>query len=179
MTLLDFPWDGSECHSCALTPAGWIHRARPWECHRKAPARSWLCPWPDAPTSLCWLFFCEPCCLVSVSECWSNSHHLQWSSTWSLGRSRSVGRDPRRQTVCCFIQESGNWKYTHTSVITKTRVTEVLLMIKWCNLEHFFMTVTACACYMHITVQRSMHVQQEQCLNSLNTPRKYACKFTF
>ncbi len=55
-------------------------------------------------------------------------------------------------------QESGYLNVCELAV-PKTRVTQVLMMIRR-KLEHFHMMVTACTCYMHITVQHCVHVQQ-------------------
>ncbi len=41
----------------------------------------------------------------------------------------------------------------HASVVTETRVTQVLIMIKQQNLESLLAKVIACTCYMHITMQ--------------------------
>ncbi len=42
--------------------------------------------------------------------------------------------------------------------------------MKQCNLQYFLMNVIACICYMHIVVQSSVHVQQEQPLTFFIPP---------
>lgn len=60
------------------------------------------------------------------------------------------------------LLESQEIANAHMRGVTKTCVTQMLMMIKRCNLEHLLTKDIACTCYMHITVQLSVDVQQEQ-----------------
>ncbi len=50
---------------------------------------------------------------------------------------------------------------------TNASVTQMLMMFKWCNFENLFMKGAAYNSYMDIAVQRSVCVQQKQCLRFL------------
>lgn len=59
---------------------------------------------------------------------------------------------------------------THAAVVTIMRVTWVLMMIKRCELEYLLTKVIDCTYNVHITMQRSVHVQQEQSWKFMTTP---------
>lgn len=59
----------------------------------------------------------------------------------------------------------------HLTVVTKTHVTQALMMIKRFYLD--YMLSYCCICYMYITMQRSVHAQQEQSLKFSIAPFVY------
>ncbi len=56
----------------------------------------------------------------------------------------------------------GQTANAHEQCVTKMFIKQMLMMIKWCNLEYLLMKVTACTCCMHVTVQWPIRVQKKQ-----------------
>lgn len=49
-------------------------------------------------------------------------------------------------------------------------VTEMLMIIKWCNLEYLLMLAHGCTYHMYITVQHSVHEEHGQSWKFLIVP---------
>lgn len=60
-------------------------------------------------------------------------------------------------------------------VITNTHVTQMPMVITQCNIEHLNIKVIAFSCYVHITVQRSICVRQEQSYKFVIAPCSEKC----
>ncbi len=75
-------------------------------------------------------------------------------------RGRPVDGNPcRHQLDAATAWGSGN-QNAHMPVVTKMLVTQVLMMIKQRNLEYLLAKVVARTCFMLITVQHPVHLQQ-------------------
>ncbi len=89
------------------------------------------------------------------------------TAVWCLGcSSRHKAHHPvpilaYSYSRCCFCSE------TTKSLVTKMFQTQMLLMIKWWNVENLIMKVIVCTCYMHIN---ALGVQQEQSPKFLIAP---------
>ncbi len=90
-------------------------------------------------------------------------HHLQ-SSNSNHSTLTSFHHSCRYHDLCKPDMLLGSWEIANAQVpvVTKTHAARVLMIFKWCNLGYWLKKVTACTCYMHITVQQSVGLQQEQ-----------------
>lgn len=64
------------------------------------------------------------------------------------------------------FQDHGEITSAHVPLFKKNCLTQVLMLMKWWNLEHLLREVTAYNCYMNSMVQRSIWAQQKQSQSS-------------